>query len=78
MKKLLLLLVLLTLALLFFALGGHELLTLEALKQHQAEFAALRDRSPWLTAAGFFLLYVLVAVLSLPGAAIMTLAAAPG
>ncbi|OXS13752.1 pyridine nucleotide-disulfide oxidoreductase [Zobellella denitrificans] len=75
MKKLILLLVLLTLALLFFALGGHEWLTLEALKRHQAEFAALRGQAPWLTAAGFFLLYVLVAALSLPGAAIMTLAA---
>ncbi|WP_375058193.1 FAD-dependent oxidoreductase [Zobellella sp. DQSA1] len=75
MKKLILLLVLLTLALLFFVLGGHEWLTLAALKQHQAEFAALRAQSPWLTAAGFFLLYVLVAALSLPGAAIMTLAA---
>ncbi|MGR7921504.1 FAD-dependent oxidoreductase [Zobellella denitrificans] len=75
MKKLILLLVLLTLALLFFALGGHEWLTLEALKRHQAEFAALRGQAPWLTAAGFFLLYMLVAALSLPGAAIMTLAA---
>ncbi|PSJ48005.1 pyridine nucleotide-disulfide oxidoreductase [Zobellella endophytica] len=75
MKKLILLLVLLTIVLLFFALGGHEWLTLEALRRHQAEFAALRTRSPWLTAAGFFLLYVLVAALSLPGAAVMTLAA---
>ncbi|HEX8365828.1 MAG TPA: FAD-dependent oxidoreductase [Allosphingosinicella sp.] len=59
----------------FFALGLHHALTLDALKARQAELAALLEARPALLIGGFFLLYVAVTALSLPGAAVMTLAA---
>lgn len=59
----------------FFALGGHQLLTLEQLSQSSAELIDLKDRFPIVTAIGFFMIYVAVTALSLPGAAILTLAA---
>lgn len=73
-KSLLLILLVLIIALFFiFDLGGW--FTLDALKQQQAHIATLRAESPWLMAGSFFVLYVVLAALSLPGAAIMTLAA---
>ncbi|MFP2768108.1 FAD-dependent oxidoreductase [Oceanisphaera sp. KMM 10153] len=75
MRKPLLFTLLLLLIALFFIFDLGNWFTLEALKQQQAQIAALRAESPWLMAAGFFVLYVLMAALSLPGAAIMTLAA---
>ncbi|MFD1008032.1 FAD-dependent oxidoreductase [Oceanisphaera ostreae] len=75
MRKPLLLALLLLLVALFFFFDLGDWFTLEALKQQQAHIATLRAESPWLIAGGFFVLYVLMAVLSLPGAAIMTLAA---
>ncbi len=58
----------------FFALGLDQLLTLDAIKERQGEFAELVSQSPVLVAAGFFILYVIVTALSLPGAAILTIA----
>ncbi|AKM48138.1 Pyruvate/2-oxoglutarate dehydrogenase complex, dihydrolipoamide dehydrogenase (E3) component, and related enzyme [Edwardsiella anguillarum] len=75
MKKTLILLLLLLLILAFFILDGQRWLTFETLKQHQAAMETLRHRAPWQSAAAFFALYLLVAALSLPGAAVMTLAA---
>jgi pyruvate/2-oxoglutarate dehydrogenase complex dihydrolipoamide dehydrogenase (E3) component/uncharacterized membrane protein YdjX (TVP38/TMEM64 family) len=60
-------------AFLVFDLGAY--LTLDALKTRQAELAALMEQRPLLVIGGFFLVYVAVTALSLPGAAIMTLAA---
>lgn len=59
----------------FFLFDLHHFLTLESLKNGQAEFQTLFSESPWLTAGSFFVLYVAVTALSLPGAAVMTLAA---
>ena len=59
----------------FFAFGLDELLTLDGLKASQSGFSQWRETSPWLAASGFFLVYVLVTALSLPGAAIMTIGA---
>jgi pyruvate/2-oxoglutarate dehydrogenase complex dihydrolipoamide dehydrogenase (E3) component/uncharacterized membrane protein YdjX (TVP38/TMEM64 family) len=59
----------------FFAFDLDRWLTLEGLKAGQEQFAGWRATSPFLVAGGFFLAYVLVAALSLPGAAVMTLAA---
>ncbi|MBA2466510.1 MAG: FAD-dependent oxidoreductase, partial [Sphingomonas sp.] len=56
-----------------FDLGSH--LTLDNLKARQSELVALVDRRPLLIIGGFFLIYVAVTALSLPGAVIMTLAA---
>ncbi len=59
----------------FFAFGGHHYLSFASVKAQQAAILAYYDGHPWQTAAGFFLLYVAVTGLSLPGAAIMTLVA---
>ncbi|MBW7862019.1 MAG: VTT domain-containing protein, partial [Rhodocyclaceae bacterium] len=75
MKRILLLLVIAALVVAFFVFDLDRFLTLEALKESQARFDAWRSESPWLVTAGFFILYVAVTALSLPGAAIMTLAA---
>ncbi|MGQ0547612.1 MAG: FAD-dependent oxidoreductase [Betaproteobacteria bacterium] len=59
----------------FFALGGHRLLAFENIKAQQAAIEAYYAAHPWQTAAAFFAAYVAVTGLSLPGAAVMTLAA---
>ncbi|MBK9392463.1 MAG: FAD-dependent oxidoreductase [Uliginosibacterium sp.] len=74
MKKLALIAALAALVVAFFAFDLDQTLTLAALKAHQARFAALHAEFPLSTAAAFFALYVIVTALSLPGAAIMTLA----
>ena len=57
----------------FFDLGQY--LSLEYIKNQQASFDALYQENPALILGGFFIMYVVVTALSLPGAAIMTLAA---
>ncbi|MGB4336611.1 MAG: FAD-dependent oxidoreductase [Chromatiaceae bacterium] len=73
MKKLGLLLIV-ALVVAFFAFDLGRFLTLDALKSGQATFAAGYDASPWWVAGAYLLLYVAVTALSLPGAAVMTLA----
>lgn len=72
--KLLVLLIFVGLIVAFFATGLNEQLTLESFKAQQAELAQLNTDNPWLVGGVYFGLYVLVTALSLPGAAIMTLA----
>ena len=74
MKKPLLLLLVLALVAGFFASGLHRQLDLDTLKAGMAGFAAWRETSPILVAALYFAAYVAVTALSLPGAAVMTLA----
>ncbi|TMJ12502.1 MAG: pyridine nucleotide-disulfide oxidoreductase [Alphaproteobacteria bacterium] len=59
----------------FFLFDLGRWLTFESLKARQAELAAFVEANPLQAIAAFFLLYVAVTALSLPGAAIMTLAA---
>lgn len=75
MKKVLLLLAVATSVGVFFSMDLHHQLTFEALKESLSRFEAWQAGSPILVASVFFTLYVLVAALSLPGAAVMTLAA---
>ena len=73
-KSLLLLVIVAAIAAFFvFDLGAY--LTLANLKARQADLAALVEARPVVAVAAFFLLYVAVTALSLPGAAILTLAA---
>lgn len=75
MKKLLIVAVIVLLAATFFWLDLHRLLTLEGLKASLGQFEAWRAAAPLLVSLAFFVAYVMVAALSLPGAAVMTLAA---
>ena len=59
----------------FFYFDLNELLTLEGLKGSMDQFEQYKTQSPWLVIGGFFVVYILVTALSLPGAAILTLAA---
>jgi len=58
----------------YFVLDLGQYFNLDALKSQQAAIDGYRDAHPWLAAALYFALYVLMALLSLPGAALMTLA----
>jgi len=75
MKKLLLLSVVVAAIAAFFALDLDAYFTLEQLKGSQDQFAQWLARHPVLVPTAFFVVYVAVTALSLPGAAIMTLAA---
>ncbi|QJB70147.1 TVP38/TMEM64 family protein [Parasphingorhabdus halotolerans] len=59
----------------FFYFDLNDQLTIENLKAQQAAFDARYQAEPFLIIALFFLFYVVVTALSIPGAAIMTLAA---
>ncbi|MBT9553665.1 MAG: FAD-dependent oxidoreductase [Hydrogenophaga sp.] len=74
MRKILLLLVVLLGIVAFFAFGLNRYFSLAFLKESQASFATLRETQPLQLALGFFLVYVAVTALSLPGATIVTLA----
>jgi len=73
-KKLAFLLVFAIAIALFFIFGLNRYFTFDALRQAQSELAQFKTESPWLLAGGYFVVYVLVAALSLPGAAVVTLA----
>ncbi|OOG87874.1 pyridine nucleotide-disulfide oxidoreductase [Hydrogenophaga sp. A37] len=74
MRKILLLLVVLLGIVAFFAFGLGRYFSLDFLKESQATFAELREQRPLQLALGYFLVYVAVTALSLPGATIVTLA----
>lgn len=59
----------------FFVFDIGQYLNLEALKAQQAALNAQVAEQPWLAVGVFFLAYVAVTALSLPGAALMTLLA---
>src|SRR3990172_2729188 len=75
MKKLLLVLLAAMLIGAFFLTDLYRLLSLQALKAGMDQFEASRAAAPLLMAGLFFVFYVLVTGLSLPGAAVMTVAA---
>ncbi len=74
MKKLIILLVIIGAVGSFFAFDLNQLLTLENIKSHQVQFQQWLNREPLLVGVLFFVFYVIVTALSLPGATIMTLA----
>jgi hypothetical protein len=59
----------------FFAIGWQRQFPLDALKAHQQALDAYRQAHPWLLGAGFFLVYVAFAALSLPADVSLTLVA---
>jgi uncharacterized membrane protein YdjX (TVP38/TMEM64 family) len=75
MKKAILALVLIGAIAAYFIFDLGQYLSLESFKAQQAEIVAAKDANPVLYIAGFFVLYVAVTGLSIPGAAIMSLVA---
>ncbi len=74
-KKVFLFVVIAVLVVGFFWFDVDQLLTLAGLKTSLVQFEAWRTETPILVGVAFLLLYVIVTALSLPGAAVMTLAA---
>lgn len=74
MKKLIIILAILGAVVGFFVFDLDQVLTLENIKSNQAQLAQQVSEAPVLASVLYFGLYVLVTALSLPGAAIMTLA----
>ena len=75
LRKLLVLVALAAVVGLYVALDLGRYFSLDALKAQQAAIEAYRQANPWLASAIYFVVYVAVTALSLPGAAVMTLAA---
>jgi len=75
LKKIVLLSLAILLIGLFFHFNLNQLLTLEGLKGSMEQFREWRVEAPVLMIGAFFILYVAVTALALPGAAILTLAA---
>ncbi|PIQ53116.1 MAG: pyridine nucleotide-disulfide oxidoreductase [Comamonadaceae bacterium CG12_big_fil_rev_8_21_14_0_65_59_15] len=75
MKKALVLGLAALLAMAFFALDFHHVLTLPGLQASLGQFQVQRAASPWGVGLAFFAAYVLATALSVPGAVILTLAA---
>ena len=74
-KKVLILVVVAAAVLAFFLFDLGRYFSLDFVKQSQTRFAELFARQPLAVTATFFAAYVGITALSLPGAAIMTLAA---
>ncbi len=74
LKKASLLAVFVTGAIVFFALDLGQYFSLAYIKQSQQSFVGYYEQRPVLVTLVFFVVYVVITALSLPGAAIMTLA----
>jgi len=72
-RKILLVSLVLAVIAAFFGFGLNQYLTLAFLKESREALATAQAAAPWRFAAGYFLLYVVVAALSLPGATVLTL-----
>ncbi len=73
-KKITIVTVLILVLVLFKVLGLHQYLSLTFLKEQQSSFAELYAAHRAATVSIYMLVYILVTALSLPGAAVMTLA----
>lgn len=58
----------------FFYLGGHKFLTFESLKQNNEALKTWAHSNLLFASSAFFIIYVVTTALSLPGAAVLTLA----
>ena len=75
MKKALLVFLAISALVAYFAFDLGQYLSLENFKAQQSEILAAKNAQPALYIAGFFVIYVVITGLSIPGAAIMTLIA---
>ena len=75
MKKTIIISVIMVAIAAFFAFDLGQFLSLENIKASQADIAQWQIENPLLVALTFFAIYIAVTALSLPGAAVMTIAA---
>lgn len=74
LKKIMTLLILLALVAVFFIFDLGSYLTLDYFNEQKSAISSFYQQHPWQTGLIYFLIYVAVTGLSLPGAAVMTLA----
>lgn len=74
-RRVVLLLVIMALVAAAYMTGLHEMFTLERLQDSREQLEAWRQANPLIAVAGFFALYVVSTAVSIPGAAVLTLAA---
>ncbi len=74
MKKILIAAAIILIAILLYRFGLADYLSLDTLKTRQSEFSGFYAENPVMVIGVFFLIYVISTALSLPGAAILTLA----
>ena len=74
-KKIILAAIIAATIILFFVLDLQQYLNLEYLRQSRESFQELYAENMIMVLGGFFFIYIIVTALSLPGAAVMTLAA---
>jgi pyruvate/2-oxoglutarate dehydrogenase complex dihydrolipoamide dehydrogenase (E3) component/uncharacterized membrane protein YdjX (TVP38/TMEM64 family) len=72
-KKVVLVAVVLILVALFFQQGWYQYFNLDSIKAQQARFAQAYAESPSKIIAGFLVVYIAMAALSIPGASLLTL-----
>jgi len=75
MKKFLIVFLIVVAVAAYWIFDGDRYLSLEGIKAAQAQFDSWRNGSPFLAGLSFFALYIAVTSLSLPGGAVLTLAA---
>jgi pyruvate/2-oxoglutarate dehydrogenase complex dihydrolipoamide dehydrogenase (E3) component/uncharacterized membrane protein YdjX (TVP38/TMEM64 family) len=75
LSRILLLAAVVLLVAVFFVAGGHRYLSFANLRAQEAALRELYEAHPWRTALGYFVAYVALTGLSLPGAALLTLVA---
>ncbi|MFT4835670.1 MAG: pyruvate/2-oxoglutarate dehydrogenase complex dihydrolipoamide dehydrogenase (E3) component [Psychromonas sp.] len=75
MKKIIIIAVIIAAIAAFFAFDLGQVLSLENIKASQADIAEWQTNNPLIAALSFFAVYIAVTALSLPGAAVMTIAA---
>lgn len=74
-NKILLVVLIAALVIAWFGFGGADLLSFDAIKEQQSAWADYYQQHPVLAVSLFFVVYVLITALSLPGAALLTLLA---
>ena len=74
-SRIAILVVLLTLVALYFVFDLQRFLTLEFFAAQREAIASFQAENPWLVAVAFFVFYILVTGMSLPGATLLTLVA---
>ncbi|MCJ8336949.1 MAG: FAD-dependent oxidoreductase [Pseudomonadales bacterium] len=74
MKKIIIIAFVIALAMIFYQMGLDQYLSLQGVKNSQAQFAQLYTEQPIFVALVYMALYIFITALSIPGAAVLTLA----
>ncbi|MFT5706890.1 MAG: pyruvate/2-oxoglutarate dehydrogenase complex dihydrolipoamide dehydrogenase (E3) component [Oceanospirillaceae bacterium] len=75
MKKIIIVVIALAVAIAFYQLGLDQYLSLAGIKESRANITELNQQNPWLIAVSFLAIYITVTALSIPGAVVLTLGA---